>query len=271
MEGSCMRRNRRGFTLAELLIVVAIIAVLVAISIPIFTSQLEKSRESVDLANARSLYAEVMTAAASDDSTAAHDGHPIKQADGTFSAAISPLIQKESGWSTNMENVSIGGVSSGDAAHWKGSPEPGGSCTVTYDPQNYSVTITWSGTAEGGSGPADPETPPAEDAEAAHNANTGTANSIGAAVLALMESENKNNGQMITVTVRSNGTCSVEAGKNGSVNESMVKTALINANLMDENGRVAFDPADTAAGYTITVHNNNGGHNNKITVTPLNG
>ena len=39
--------NKRGFTLAELLIVVAIIAVLVAISIPIFTTQLEKSRDAV--------------------------------------------------------------------------------------------------------------------------------------------------------------------------------------------------------------------------------
>ena len=46
-------KNRKGFTLAELLIVVAIIAVLVAISIPIFTSQLEKSRFAVDQANVR--------------------------------------------------------------------------------------------------------------------------------------------------------------------------------------------------------------------------
>lgn len=52
-------KNKKGFTLAELLIVVAIIAVLVAISIPIFTSQLEKARESTDLANIRSAYAEV--------------------------------------------------------------------------------------------------------------------------------------------------------------------------------------------------------------------
>ena len=51
--------NKRGFTLAELLIVVAIIAVLVAISIPIFTSQLEKSREAVDAANIRAAYAEI--------------------------------------------------------------------------------------------------------------------------------------------------------------------------------------------------------------------
>ena len=52
------KENKKGFTLAELLIVVAIIAVLVAISIPIFTSQLEKSREAVDMANLRSAYAE---------------------------------------------------------------------------------------------------------------------------------------------------------------------------------------------------------------------
>ncbi len=52
-----MKKNNKGFTLAELLIVVAIIAVLVAIAIPVFTSQLEKSREATDLANIRSAYA----------------------------------------------------------------------------------------------------------------------------------------------------------------------------------------------------------------------
>jgi type IV pilus assembly protein PilA len=46
--------NKKGFTLAELLIVVAIIAVLVAIAIPIFSKQLEKSREETDIANMRS-------------------------------------------------------------------------------------------------------------------------------------------------------------------------------------------------------------------------
>ena len=44
-----MQKNKKGFTLAELLIVVAIIAVLVAISIQIFTSQLEKSRDAEQL------------------------------------------------------------------------------------------------------------------------------------------------------------------------------------------------------------------------------
>lgn len=50
--------NKKGFTLAELLIVVAIIGVLVAVSIPIFTSQLDKARDATSIANLRSAYAE---------------------------------------------------------------------------------------------------------------------------------------------------------------------------------------------------------------------
>lgn len=53
------KTRRKGFTLAELLIVVAIIAVLVAISIPIFTSQLHKARVATDWANLRAYYAEI--------------------------------------------------------------------------------------------------------------------------------------------------------------------------------------------------------------------
>ena len=52
-----MKKNKRGFTLAELLIVVAIIGVLVAISIPIFNNQLKKARMATNQANARAAYA----------------------------------------------------------------------------------------------------------------------------------------------------------------------------------------------------------------------
>lgn len=52
--------NTKGFTLAELLIVVAIIAVLVAVAIPVFTAQLKKSRQAATIANLRSAYAEAM-------------------------------------------------------------------------------------------------------------------------------------------------------------------------------------------------------------------
>lgn len=61
-----MKRNK-GFTLAELLIVIAVIGVLVAVSIPIFHAQLEKARRAVDLHTARSV--ESILAAAVNDGT----------------------------------------------------------------------------------------------------------------------------------------------------------------------------------------------------------
>lgn len=47
-----------GFTLIEMLIVVAIIAILIAISIPLVNSALEKARDATDQANERAAKAE---------------------------------------------------------------------------------------------------------------------------------------------------------------------------------------------------------------------
>lgn len=57
-----MKKSNKGFTLMEMLIVVAIIAVLVAIAIPTFSGALTKAKEAADEANVRAAYAEAVVA-----------------------------------------------------------------------------------------------------------------------------------------------------------------------------------------------------------------
>lgn len=137
-------RNSRGFTLAELLITVAIIGVLVAISIPVFASQTEKSREATDLSNVRAAYAEVMAEAITENME--------------YQAKTVPLKQKQDDWQS-ADSVTIGGIThakgEGDTDHWKGIPRAGGKCTVSFDPKR-GIRFDWTGgSGDGnGSGPA---------------------------------------------------------------------------------------------------------------------
>lgn len=54
------KRSKKGFTLAELLIVIAIIAILIAIMFPVFGAQLDKARAAADLSNVRAAYSELV-------------------------------------------------------------------------------------------------------------------------------------------------------------------------------------------------------------------
>ena len=137
-------RNSRGFTLAELLITVAIIGVLVAISIPVFASQTEKSREATDLSNVRAAYAEVMAEAITENME--------------YQVKTVPLKQKKDDWQS-ADSVTIGGITHAkgeeDTDHWKGIPRAGGKCTVSFDSKK-GILFDWTGgSGDGnGSGPA---------------------------------------------------------------------------------------------------------------------
>ena len=56
------RTNKKGFTLVELVIVIAIIAILAAVLIPTFAGVIRKANESAALQRARNAYTECMTA-----------------------------------------------------------------------------------------------------------------------------------------------------------------------------------------------------------------
>lgn len=121
----------------------AIIGVLVAIAIPVFSSQLEKSREAVDFSSIRSAYSELMTAVMADDESAVFNGKPIRQSDGVYKVTVSPLKQQKDGFDTNISEMSIGGVSSSE---WVGSPKAAGTATVEYIPNLEKLTISWGNT-----------------------------------------------------------------------------------------------------------------------------
>ena len=99
-------RGYKGFTLMEMLIVVAIIAILVAIAIPVFTSQLNRAKVEADVANIRSGYAvvavEVMTDTSIDNSTTTTFG---LNADGTVTKGT-PGNFKTQGAPTDDQTIS---------------------------------------------------------------------------------------------------------------------------------------------------------------------
>lgn len=94
-----VRENKKGFTLAELLIVVAIIGVLVAVSIPIFTAQLSKARLATNQANARAAKAAAVAAYLENDSV---DFVTYTIADGVASTATTGTA----GSSVDNEDIS---------------------------------------------------------------------------------------------------------------------------------------------------------------------
>lgn len=130
-----MKNKNKGFTLVELIIVIAILAILIGILAPAYTKYVERSSESADLANVRTAYDEVMAAVNLDGK----DYKNVKE--------VVQLKQKRDDWQS-MDPVSIAGIThykaDGNTDNWEGIPGAGGTCEVFLN-SDGSAHFIWSG------------------------------------------------------------------------------------------------------------------------------
>lgn len=96
-----------------------------AISIPIFTSQLEKSREATDLANIRSAYAEIMVKALENP----------EKADITQTYTLKQVVD---GWATTDADATLKKLAGNDS-YVTGSPVKTKGVTLTWIPATSGV------------------------------------------------------------------------------------------------------------------------------------
>ena len=111
--------NKKGFTLIEMLVVIAIIAILVAIVIPVVGNSTEKAKEAKDAANIRSAIAEVTTAALS----------------GTYTGPKTVTLSQSDAFDTMPDDMKeIGGYDIDDFANVS-------SVEVSFDATNNKIVV----------------------------------------------------------------------------------------------------------------------------------
>lgn len=125
------------------------VAVLVAISIPIFTTQLEKAREATDASNIRAAYAEVVAEALTND--------------GNDTSVTVNLTQKQDGWQTSGIKIADGNIEGTTTTNdvkvtTTGTPTANGKAVIAYthagtgSTDKATVTITYQATNTTGNG-----------------------------------------------------------------------------------------------------------------------
>jgi len=126
-----MNKNNKGFTLAEMLVVVAIIAIIIAIAIPTFTKVFEKSKETSDAANIRNEYSKVNTAVITADETSEFFKSGVWRSD------VVSLSQNNEGWQDETLDKALSNI-----AVQRGTPVKDGFAFVEYDPSKVDSPVS---------------------------------------------------------------------------------------------------------------------------------
>lgn len=145
-------KNKKGFTLMEMLIVVAIIAILIAIAIPTFASSLNKARVATDEANIRSGYASVMTDVLTDENYSVEGGTAVTATyklnkDGSVTKITDKVTDAADPYTTVGKNDNADTAVAGNKV---GKWDKGVGVTYTYDYSTGKVQINVGTTTQTG-------------------------------------------------------------------------------------------------------------------------
>ena len=126
------KKDNKGFTLVELVIVVAILAILVGILAPQYTKYVEKSRKSADVSNLENLVTAFKTAAADGTTNIAAGSYAIEVTTsgskaGPTTATAGPYTVASS--NTDLENL----LASFAGSDWKNTKLKSAKWTATKD------------------------------------------------------------------------------------------------------------------------------------------
>jgi len=124
-------KNSKGFTLAEMLIVMAVVVVLAAAATPAIGNQVESARESNDLAAIREAYIDAYAQAATQFAAVGK----LDTTTGVIKITGIPSSQKQAGW-TGLKTPKIADVAVDE------------DCAVAADTVDINFTFTGDSTAD---------------------------------------------------------------------------------------------------------------------------